>query len=212
MGRLLERLARAADRGGAGIGFGAASKAVRTLAVVARVPASEVEAASAAGADGVLVVDGIPAASGSGPALGSQAGTGGDFVLITPDADPSLLLAESADRVLVVDPQAQETDLRALAALECEVTLVTLAAGTPGVLDLGHLRRAMQVQGRPALVELAGVPDAQVLRLVRDLGAAGILVSLSGTDLAGVISAVEALPARPKPRRTGGDGVLAGVR
>jgi hypothetical protein len=85
--------------------------------------------------------------------------------------------------------------------------LVRLGSREPTIGELAGLRRAL-AGPRPSLVELDFEPDAGVLRLLRDNGAAGILVRADAGVTARLVSAIEGLPARPKPRRASAEGVL----
>ncbi|MBI2911113.1 MAG: hypothetical protein HYY05_03155 [Chloroflexi bacterium] len=202
MSRLVEQLKRARESSGGSMGFAprttpASGPGLVVLAAVEASLAGSLGERLSAQVDAVVLRSegpsawaepearadlwGVELTSDAAGLLATLRERGCDFLLFAPDAGVELLGEESFGRLLAVDPQASDGELRAMGSLDVDAVvapLPNLNALTVG--DLAALRRVMLLTGRPAILRCAELPAEGLLVPLRDAGVAGLLVDVSG--------------------------------
>jgi hypothetical protein len=225
MGRLSQLLRRVTATEAPPLGFGVTAHRPRaTMLLLARVAgdASSLPGHLSKGAADALLVEAevagrlakelrdlgdlpwgalVPAAAGGGIEALREAGA--DFLVFDPArSEASVLLEEGMDLVAVADPEASDTDLRLLESLP----LAALLAPAPSLpLTVGGrlaLQRLSALSRLPLLIPVPAGADGALLRLLRDAGAAAVVVDgATGADaLAALREAIEKLPPRARRR------------
>lgn len=208
------------------IGFGVAKQEKGPAMLLAAIGASAPELTAAAGAGAnVLIVEAKDAAAAA-KALDSLDADGairgvrldeldtagrealeeaGYSFIVSPPATTAAAatLDESCGNVATMPLGESEPTLRAFAALEIDALLVDEELGPLTVARQAELVRTAMLSGRPLLVRVDGNVSEGDLRVLRDSGAAAVLVDASsGADVVGrILAALKELP----PRKEGGD-------
>jgi hypothetical protein len=203
---------------GASIGFGATGKGkAPSLLLVARVAgAAQAGPALAAGADAVVVPGGglVERPAGATGLWGLALGDGpvdvealraseADFVLLEPGTAAEALQWEDAGFALAVDPRADDSTLRAVAALPVEAVVFDLPGDGPLTLArLLTVQRVALLTGKPALVAVGKGQGAEVARTLRDASVGGVVLDQPAESaLKSWRETLDALPPRSKQRR-----------
>ena len=226
MSRFVDLLQRISDGSPAPIGFGAARAAATPgLALVGMVSGGNPGAcsdAASAGVDAVLVsgasADGAQSLADScggvpwgliGDTLSGElvqaARDGGADIMAFGLATAAATIAGEDDlgRFVSVDPTWSDRELRAVASLPVDglVLDMTTVSGPWSLQDLVTVGSITRRTDKHVLVRVEGAPSREDLEAIRDMGAAGLVLSLDGTA-AEEISALKAdLLSMPRPRR-----------
>ncbi|MDE2938672.1 MAG: hypothetical protein OXR67_07095 [Chloroflexota bacterium] len=229
MSKLLDLLQRISDGSPAPLGFGAARTArLPGLALVGLVTSDHqagLAAAAQAGLDAVLVagvgsaVDakslaesasdvpwGICLSALSGEDAQVCADAGADVLAFGLESAASSMAGEDElARILTVAPDLSDRQLRAVAALpvDCFTVDMTAVTGPWTLQDLVTVGSISRRTDKYVLVQVSAIPAKDDLTAVRDMGASGIILDLSGVspeDLAGLKTALLEMP-RPRRRR-----------
>ena len=229
MSKLLDLLQRISDGSPAPLGFGAARTArLPGLALVGLVASDHqagLAAASQAGLDAVLVSGvgsagdardlaesasdipwGICLSSLSGEDAQVCAEAGADVLAFGLESAASSMAGEDElARILTVAPDLSDRQLRAVAALpvDCFTVDMTAVTGAWTLEDLVTVGSISRRTDKYVLVQVSAIPAKDDLAAVRDMGASGIILDLSGVspeDLAGLKAALLEMP-RPRRRR-----------
>ena len=229
MSKLLDLLQRISDGSPAPLGFGAARTArLPGLALVGLVASDHqagLAAASQAGLDAVLVSAGGSAGDARdlaesasdipwGICLSSLSGedaqvcaeAGADVLAFGLESAASSMAGEDElARILTVAPDLSDRQLRAVAALpvDCFTVDMTAVTGAWTLEDLVTVGSISRRTDKYVLVQVSAIPAKDDLAAVRDMGASGIILDLSGVspeDLAGLKAALLEMP-RPRRRR-----------
>ncbi len=229
MSKLLDLLQRIGDGSPAPLGFGAARDGnlpgLALIGLVAADQAASIAAAAGAGVDAVIVSGvGSPAdlpdlnqvANGlawgiQGPVLSAseiQAGreAGADLLVFSLASNAAAIAGEDdLARLVLLNPDRPDRELRAISALPVDGFVVELAADSGAwtleeLVAVGSLTRRTD---KYVLVQVSGIPEPAELEALRDMGASGLVIDLAAvaaTDLAGLKSVLLQMP-RPRPRR-----------
>ena len=225
MSKLADLLTRVSRGPQTRMGFGPRSTdQVPPLLLLASGEARALPAETAGRVDAFLVTQG-PTEPPAAESLvwGAQASTaetgplreaGGDFLAFEPAQAPaSVLNEETLGKVLMVDPEASDTVLRATDALPIDATLLDL---TDGALTVERLMSAYRVAGlvrKPLIVVAEPSWGRDELVALRDAGALGVLVRLPVAEgtIARLHDIIGALPPRKRPRPRG-EALLPAMR
>lgn len=225
MSRLIEKLKRAREASGGGIGFAqragpATGPALVVLGALEPALAASLGEPLGASVDAVLLrwegtanwatpalapgPWGVEFASGgAAPPLDVLGESGCDFLLFAADARVDLFAEESFGRLLSLDPRASDGELRAMGSLDVDAVVVPLAdvrALTVG--DLAALQRVLLLTGRPLILRCAGLPAEALLAPLRDSGVAGLLVEVPTAEALEPLAQLRQQAQRlPPPRR-----------
>ena len=229
MSKLLDLLQRISDGSPAPLGFGAPRTAtIPGLALIGLASSDQqagVAAADQAGLDAVLVA-GISGADGIKSLCESSCGIpwgicdaalsgddaqacsdgGADLVAFGLESAASAVAGEDElARILTVAPDLSDRQLRAVAALpvDCFILDMTAVSGPWTLQDLVNVGSVTRRTDKHLLVQVSAIPGKQDLAALRDMGAAGLILDLSGVspeDLAGLKTALLEMP-RPRRRR-----------
>jgi len=232
MSRLSQLLRRATSGEGPSLGFGLAGQRPRaSLLVIARLDGRSPRLPTylPQGADALLVEGEVTAALGrelkalpglpwgallpaaSAAALDPLREAGMDFLAFDPtQSEAALLLAEGLGLVALASPEASDSELRLLEALSLTALLAPPPALPLTVAGRLALQRLGALTRLPLLVPLPQTADATLLRLLRDAGAAAVVVdaALGPAALSALREAIEALPPRPRRREERGEALL----
>jgi hypothetical protein len=223
MSRLADKIKRAGRVEPAPIGFGAPPerRASATILCLLRLEKDEAKkvAQAAAAADAVIITGVEPGkladslkklgdvtaglrlenAKRSDVAAAREAGA--DFVILDEESAADAVLEEKTGLVLTVDPDAGDTDLRALAGLSLDALDVG-PLGEPFTLRrLMSLRRVSLLSQTPLLVDVPAGIEASRLEALREAGVAGVVLDGRSADkLQTLLDAVLSLPPRGRRR------------
>ncbi|MDW8008130.1 MAG: hypothetical protein RMK67_01020 [Chloroflexota bacterium] len=223
MPRLSQLLRRVSVSEGPPLGFGVAAHRPRaTLLLVAQVdgnasrlpvPADAADALLVAGEASTGLrkelkgLDGVPwgvlLPRAEAATVASVREMGADFVAFDPaQSDAGLLLEEGLDLVALASHEASDTELRLLEALPLTALLPPQPSLPLTVAARLSLQRLSALARLPLLVPVPPQADGSLLRLLRDAGAAAVVVEgKAGADaLAALRQAIESLPPRPRRR------------
>ncbi|HXG42103.1 MAG TPA: hypothetical protein VNL95_05185 [Dehalococcoidia bacterium] len=223
MPRLSQMLRRASVSEGPPLGFGVSAHRPRaTMLLLAQVEGSASRLPTPADAADALLVTGETSAGlrkelkglegvpwgvllprADAAALASLREAGADFVAFDPaQSDASLLLEEGLDLVAMASHDATDTDLRLLEALPLTALLAPQPLLPLTVTARLALQRLSALARLPLLVPVPPQADGSLLRLLRDAGAAAVVVegSAGAEALASLRRAIESLPPRPRRR------------
>jgi hypothetical protein len=222
MSKLSERIRRAARTVPAPFGFGAAMAPAKSLSmlIVVRLAANEsgkAAEAAKAGAD-VVIVAGDPAKlKADGAILGAALertdrnaataarGADVDFLLLDPaTALAEAMLDQKLGYVLQLNEPLDDTRTRLLGDLNLDAIIVPSPKAPVTLAQLLELRRVAGLARTPLLVQADAGIDASLLQVLRDSGAAGIVVDASAIGNLGELKErIAGLPAagrRPEER------------
>ncbi len=117
--------------------------------------------------------------------------------------------SERMGQVLVAGNSMEDTTLRALGSLGLDAMLVEHGKGAMSLADQLQLVRLASFTATPLLVTVAGKAPVAELRVLRDSGAACVLLGAgsSAAEITALSDRLRAVPAR-KARREGGDIAL----
>ncbi len=197
MSKLSERIRRAARSVPAPFGFGAAAAPARSpsMLIIVRLAASEsAKAADAAkaGADAVIVAGDPAKAKAEGTILGAALEktdrstataareAGADFLLLDPaTALAEAMLDQKLGYVLHLTEELDDTHTRLLGDLNLDAIIVPSPKTPVTLTSLLELRRVAGLARTPLLVQTDAGIDVGLLQVLRDSGAAGIVVDAS---------------------------------
>ncbi len=219
MSKLSDRIRRAGKADPAPFGFAAAARrpTAATLLTIVRLSASEggkAADAAKAGADAVIFAgdagklkDAGEAVLGATPdktdrkSVAALRDAGADFVVLSHEALAEAMLEEKVGFVLDLRSELDDTHLRLLADLALDAIILPALKSPVTVEKLIELRRISALARAPLLVEDDGAADASLLQLLRESGAAGVVVPSSAIGkLGGLRERISALPTRGKRR------------
>jgi hypothetical protein len=219
MGKLSDRVRKAAKAEPAPFGFAAAARrptAATLLTIVRLSPSEGAKAADAAkaGADAVIFAgdagklkDAGEAVLGAAPdktdrkSVAALRDAGADFVVLSHESLAEAMLEEKIGFVLDLRSDLEDTPLRLLADLTLDAVVVPAPKSPVTIERLLELRRISALARAPLLVEDDGTADASLLQLLRESGAAGVIVAASAISKLGALrERIAALPTRGKRR------------
>ena len=234
MSKLAEKIKRAGRVESAPIGFGAPAerRATPTLLCLLRLDKDEVKKVekSAAAADAVIIsgleagkladvlkkLGDLPAGlrlqDARRSAVAAARDAGADFVVLDEEAAAEAVLEEKTGLVLVVDRDAGDTELRALAGLSLDALDVG-PLGEPFTLRrLMALRRVSLLSQTPLLVDVPAGIEASRLEALREAGVAGVVMDGRSADkLPALLETVRSLPSRGRRREARTEALLPSV-
>jgi hypothetical protein len=217
MSKLSERIRRAARPEPAPFGFGAAAAPARSpsMLIIVRLAANEsARAADAAkaGADAVIVAGDPAKAKADGAILGAALEktdrnsataareSGVDFLLL--DAATALaeaMLDQKLGYVLQLTEELDDTRTRLLGDLNLDAIIVPSPQPPVTLARLLELRRVAGLARTPLLVQADAGIDASLLQVLRDSGAAGVVVDAAAIGKLGELKErITNLPAAGK--------------
>ncbi len=221
MSKLGDRIRKASRVEPAPMGFAAATSraAAPTMLVLARLGGDlgKTADAIAKGADAVLVeadaaklrgaklpdgaVVGVAAAGACLKDAAALREAGADFLVIDGASHGEALLDEKLGFVMSVSLDEEDTRLRLLGELSLDALLIH-AVKTPVSVDgMLALRRLASFVRAPLLVEIDAGAEANLLHLLRDAGAIGVVVRASDVGkIADLRQRIAGLPARGRKR------------
>lgn len=132
--------------------------------------------------------------------------SGADLVALTLNGSAAALAdAENLARLLIAEPDWDDRELRAIAALPVDALILdlTAVAGPWTLADLVKVGALSRRVDKYILVEVSQPPNAPDLAALRDIGVNGLIASLETMDaaaLAALKSDLRNMP-RPRPRR-----------
>ena len=225
MSKLTDLLTRVTRGPQARMGFGPRSMdKVPPLVLLGAGSASDLKAEEAGQLDGLLLSEQQPASSpAEGLVWGVQGNpaettalrdAGADFVAFAPAETPaSFLNDETLGKVLIVDPAAPDSMLRASDALPTDATLLDVSGGPLTVERLITTYRIDGLIRKPLITIIEPSWGEAELVALRDAGALGVLVRLPAPEgaLARLHESIENLPARKRPRPRG-EALLPPIR
>lgn len=225
MSRLAERIRKTSRVEAAHLGFGPAVQRATnaTMLAGARVETNEASKtgdAAARGADFVIVdggdagklkdhrakagdvIIGARVEKADRNAVRKLVEAGADFIVL--DAATGLAEATLEDKpgyALVLSGEEDDTRLRLLSELGLEALIVDAPESPVTIERMLRLRRIAALARTPLLVEADGNSDASLLQVLRDSGAAGVIVTAGAIGkVAELREKIAALPARGKKR------------
>jgi hypothetical protein len=220
MSKLSERIKRASKVEPAPLGFAPAARKApaSTMFVAVRLAANEIgkigEAADKGAA--VVILDGGAAklreATTTGDAIigikldkpdrkeaAAAREAGADFLLIDDGTLAETLLDDKLGFVMSAATDLDDTRVRLLGELSLEALLVAAPKPPLTVTSVLDLRRLAGMAHAPLLVEVDAGIDASTLQVLRESGAAGVVVSASDiSKIAGLNELIAGLPVRGK--------------
>ena len=200
MSKLSERIQRLGRTENTSMGFvrAATKNAAPGLLLLARASQPD-NATVSAGADGLLLST-LPARAeglwGLHPAGASVAGA--DFIIVGPETNLATLALDGVGLVIEADESWPGATLRSLEMFQPDAIYLNLGDAPLSLPRLLSLRRVSALAG-PLVVEAPAAPDANTLRLLRDAGAAAIIVPAG--DRAAITALRERIDALPPRRR-----------
>ena len=232
MSKLLDLLQRISDGSPAPLGFGAARTArLPGLALVGlasrpgtgRRPRGVPDAAAsldavivgdASGADYLQQLGNLMGDLSWGPGLSALAAEdvkacaegGADLLSFGLDSAAAAVAGEDElARILSIAPDLSDRQLRAVAALpvDCFTLDMTAVSGPWTLHDLVTVGSISRRTDKYVLVQISAIPASEDLAALRDMGASGLILDLSGVspeDLAGLKTTLLEMP-RPRRRR-----------
>jgi hypothetical protein len=198
MSKLSERIRSAARSVPAPFGFGAAMAPAKTpsMLIVVRLAANESGKsadAGKAGADAIIVAGDPAKAKANGAILGAaldktdrNAATaareaGVDFLLLDPaTALAEAMLDQKLGYVLQLNEPLDDTRTRIVGDLNLDAIIIPSPPPPVTLAQLLEIRRVAGLARTPLLIQADAGIDASLLQVLRDSGAAGIVVDASG--------------------------------
>jgi hypothetical protein len=229
MSKLADRVRRAARVEPAPLGFAAAARTqTATMLIVVKLggDTGKVKEALEKGADAVVlevdagklrgakIPDGTVVGVSTDKLDGKEAPAlreaGADFAVVSEDSAASGLLDEKLGFVMRVAGDLEDTRLRLVGDLSLDAIIVETSDEPLTVARLLDLRRLVSLARAPMLVESDSGIDASALQVLRDAGAAGLLLPASAIGKLGELrERIMSLPARGKRREDGGQTFAA---
>ena len=117
----------------------------------------------------------------------------------------SALSSDDAARILYVDPEIEERELRAIGALPIAVLILTMK-DISGPMDLASLASIASISRRVdkyVLVELAGVPSDKDMEALRNAGVDGLVLDVAAVEPEALAKLKDAALDMPKQRPSG---------
>ncbi len=230
MSKLTDRIRRASKVEPAPLGFAAAAAKAPspTLLVVVRLgeaDAGKIADAASKGAD-VVILEGsaekLRNAKATGDAIiglkldnptraeaAAAREAGADFLLIEEDTAAETLLDEKLGFVIAASRDLEDTRLRLLGDLVLDAILITAPEPPLTVGRVMDLRRVAGLAHAPLLVEAAVDIDASALQIMRESGAAGIVLPASAiSKLAALKERITTLPVRGKRKEEHSEAII----
>jgi hypothetical protein len=222
MSKLTDRIRRAGKAEPAPFGFATGAAVARTtsatILVVVRLPgndAGKIADAASKGADVVILEGGaakLRDAKSTGDVIigvkldkpgrkeaAAAREAGADFLLIDEATAADTLLDEKLGFVISASIAFEDTRLRLLGDLALDAILVEAPSPPLTVGSVLDLRRIAGLGRAPLLVEASPDIDASSLQVIRDSGAAGVVISDAG-KLGQLRETLTSLPLRGRPR------------
>ena len=140
-------------------------------------------------------------------ALDELSKVGVDFVVLTASSRAEPLAEETVGRVLVLDPDLEDTPLRLIGELGLDALVVRAPQLPLTVERLLAVRRISAFTRTALLMDVPPDIDAASLRLLRDSGVAGLVLGDAG-KLGALKERVAALPVRGKRKEEHTDALL----
>lgn len=220
MSKLSDRIRRASKAEPAPFGFAAAARRAQapSLLTVVRLSAGEagkVADAAKAGADAVIVAGdaaklkdasndvilGVAPDRADRKAAVTLRDAGADFLVLGPDAPAEAMLDEKLGFVLELLSELDDTRLRLLTDLNLDAIIVAKPETPLTLARLLELRRVIALARAPLLIGADPDWDAGVLQVLRESGAAGVVVGAGAISKLGELrERIAALPLRGKRR------------
>ena len=220
MSKLADRIKKAARVEPAPLGFAAAARTeAPSMLVLARLgdDTGKIKEALDKGADGVVLEADAGKLRGAKAPDGALIGAttekldrkeasalreaGADFVIVTESTPADALLDEKLGFVMALSPEIEDSRLRLIGDLNLDAIIVAAPSGALDVARLLDLRRIVALGRAPLFVEVDAGVDATALNVLRDSGAAGIVVPASAIGKLGELrERIASLPARGKRR------------
>jgi hypothetical protein len=213
MSKLSDRIRRAAKVVPARLGFGpaAAQDKVPSMLVIVRLSgneASKAADAARAGADAIILAGDATKAKANGAILGlapekadQKAATaardaGIDFLVLDPaKALAEAMLDQKIGYVLTLSEPLDDVRTRLLSDLNLDAIIVKAPVAPVTLAQLLELRRIAGLTRTPLLVQTDAGIDGALLQVLRDSGAAGIVVEASAIGkIADLRDRIAALP------------------
>ena len=230
MSKFLERMERITVAAPGGLGFGTArTEKTPALALIGLVSASYAKglatvsklALDAALLSGIDDAAGLKRIEKSLPAVpwGVQTSTltensadefrdrGCDLLVFSlENTEASALSSDDAARILVVESQIEERDLRAIGALPVDVLMIPMkcVSGSWGLAELASVAVISRVD-KYILVQVAAAPSDKDLEALRNAGVDGLVFDVASVDAVDVEHLKTAVLSMPR-RRPGGRG------
>lgn len=229
MSRFLERMERITVAAPGGMGFGAArtekTPAIALVGLVSGGYAKGLKTVSDLGLDAALL-SGIDDAGGlkriekSLPSLPWGVKTssltessaqefrdsGCDILAFSlENTDASALVADDAARILYVDPDIEERELRTISALPVDVLILPMT-GVSGPWRLAQIASVAAISRRVdkyILVEVSGTPSDKDLEALRNAGVDGLVLDVAAVGADALEKLKSAAMALPKQRSSG---------
>lgn len=229
MSKFLERMERITVAAPGGIGFGAArtekTPAIALVGLVSGGYAKGLKTVSDLGLDAALL-SGIDDAGGlkriekSLPSLPWGVKTssltessaqefrdsGCDILAFSlENTDASALVADDAARILYVDPDIEERELRTISALPVDVLILPMT-GVSGPWRLAQIASVAAISRRVdkyILVEVSGTPSDKDLEALRNAGVDGLVLDVAAVGADALEKLKSAALALPKQRPSG---------
>ena len=225
MGKLLQKLDKAASSGPGPIGFGMVSREKRsTMVLLVALPKADHKLGAAAiesGGDGLLLassdetvtknLDGLaPKEIPVGVVLDAFGKDGEmpkellcDFVVIDPSTAPvGVLHGDKPDKFISFDAATPDSLVRSIAALPIAGVVLAKSGDEMRVKDLMAYVRLGQLSGKPLIATVNSAVSAEELEILRDMGILGVVVEFPDVkqkaQLAALKKRIESLPPRKK--------------
>lgn len=232
MSKLGDRIKRVGRVEAAPMGFGVAAErrvapSLLCLLRLDREQVGRVGDAAVAAADGVIVTGldagelrdavkkvgdlsvGLRLENAERAAVADARGAGADFVLLDERASAEAVLEEGVGLVLSVGTGTSDTELRVLAGLPLEALEVPAVREPLTLRGMLELRRLSLMSQTPLLVEVLPEIGASGLQVLREAGAAGVIVDGKHADkVTALREAVLALPPRGRRREERAEAIL----
>ena len=229
MSKFLERMERITVAAPGGMGFGAArtekTPAVALVGLVSGSYAKGLKAVSDLGLDAVIL-SGIDDAGGlkriekSLPSLPWGVKTssltessaqefrdsGCDILAFSlENTDASALVADDAARILYVDPDIEERELRTISALPVDVLILPMTgvSGPWGLAQVASVAAISRRVDKYILVEVSGTPSDKDLEVLRNAGVDGLVLDVAAVGADALEKLKSAALALPKQRSSG---------
>ena len=229
MSKFLERMERITVAAPGGMGFGAArtekTPAVALVGLVSGSYAKGLKAVSDLGLDAVIL-SGIDNAGGlkriekSLPSLPWGVKTssltessaqefrdsGCDILAFSlENTDASALVADDAARILYVDPEIEERELRTISALPVDVLILPMTgvSGPWGLAQVASVAAISRRVDKYILVEVSGTPSDKDLEVLRNAGVDGLVLDVAAVGADALEKLKAAALALPKQRSSG---------
>lgn len=133
---------------------------------------------------------------------------GADFAVIATAAEASALLENKLGFVLALDEEVSDIALRSLRELPVDALIAPALEEPLTISDQLELIRISNLSGKPLLTQVAGdVPEGQ-LRVLRDAGVVGIMVTGDDKHIGDLRKRIDGLPPRGEQSKERMDALL----